>query len=290
MIIILQHLPQETANVYSLVLSAEGISHQVVKSWSGWSIRVDESDAVRAIIGIDQYRMENPKASAQNEALAGQALLQASWCGAWIACALLGIYLATASPATHSNIMAALGASAAKILHGEWFRCATALLIHSSPAHLLGNMVGMAVFGSAVCGIVGSGVGVFMIAATGIIGNLLNAIFHQSNHLSVGASTAVFGAVGILVAHQVRHRMKDGGRLTWRTVLPIGAGMALLGFLSGGPRVDLMAHAFGMIAGALMGTAYGFWRTRPASWIVQITATAVTLAIFAGAWISASGG
>lgn len=284
MMIVLQHLTHEAADVYSLVLSAEEIPHQVAKSWSGWSIRVNESDTVRAVVAIDQYRSENPQTPEQDAALSGQAPRQASWCGVWVACALLGIYLATASPGAHPNIMSTLGASAAKILHGEWFRCITALLIHSSPAHLLGNMVGMAVFGSAVCGIVGSGVGVLMIAMTGIIGNLLNAIFHQSNHLSVGASTAVFGAVGILVAHQVRHRMKDGGQMTWRTVLPIGAGLALLGFLSGGPRVDLMAHAFGMIAGALMSAAYGMCRTRPPSRMVQAICAVTVVAVFIGAW------
>jgi hypothetical protein len=78
MLIILQHLSSETADVYSLVLSAEGIDHQVVKSWSGWSIRVSETDAVRAIVAVDEYRRENPETPGPPKA-AARTLRQASW-------------------------------------------------------------------------------------------------------------------------------------------------------------------------------------------------------------------
>jgi rhomboid protease GluP len=205
----------------------------------------------------------------------------------WAALALLGVYLATASPSAQRGVFDALGASASRILDGDWFRCATALLLHASPMHLAGNMAGLAVFGSAVCGIVGAGVGTMMVALTGILGNLLNAVVYQSDHVSVGASTAVFGAVGILTAHQIRHRMRlrDGPR--WKVWLPLGAGIALLGFLSGGPRVDIMAHLFGMVVGGGIGAVYGLWRFRPAAVTVQVLALAITLSVFAAAWFVA---
>lgn len=179
-----------------------------------------------------------------------------------------------------------MGASAAGILQGEWFRCATALLIHADAPHLIGNMVGLAIFGSAVCGITGAGVGILLISAAGLCGNLLTAALHQSHHLSVGASTAVFGAVGVLVAHQVRHRITRPGGLTWRTFLPVGAGMALLGFLSAGPRVDIMAHLLGMLAGGFLGAVYGMRWSRPPSRPVQVVCAVVAFAVFVGAWLS----
>lgn len=179
-----------------------------------------------------------------------------------------------------------MGASAAGILQGEWFRCATALLIHADAPHLVGNMVGLAIFGTAVCGITGTGVGILMISAAGIFGNLLNAVLHQSHHLSVGASTAVFGAVGILVAHQLRHRITGRSELTWRAFLPLGAGLALLGFLSSGPRTDIMAHLLGMAAGGLLGAAYGKRWSRPPSLPVQAAGGVITVAIFAAAWMA----
>lgn len=145
-------------------------------------------------------------------------------------------------------------------------------------------MVGIAIFGGAVCGITGGGVGALMIAAAGIFGNLLNALLHQGHHLSVGASTAVFGAVGILMAHQIRQGIKRTGGLKWRAFLPLGAGLALLGFLSAGPRVDVMAHFFGMITGGLMGAAYGMRRIRPPSRLVQAICAVTCVAVFIGAW------
>lgn len=287
MIIIKQHLSAEAADAYALVLTAEGIPYRAVKGWAGWSILVAESDGVRAIIGIEQYRLENPEAPLPEDVPATRALRQASWCGVWAAAALLGIHLATASStAGHAQIIAALGASADRILGGEWLRCATALLIHADAPHLVGNMVGLAIFAGAVCGVSGAGVGALMIAASGIVGNLLNAILYQSHHLSVGASTAVFGAVGILVAHQLQHGIKRYGGAKWRAFLPLGAGLALLGFLSSGPRVDIMAHLFGMVAGGLMGAAYGLRQTRPPARSVQVVCAVIVLGVFAGAWMA----
>jgi len=187
-------------------------------------------------------------------------------------------------------VFTALGASATEILKGEWFRCATALLIHADAPHLVGNMVGLAIFGTAVCGITGTGVGILMISAAGIFGNLLNAALHQSHHVSVGASTAVFGAVGILVAYQVRHRLSGRSELTWRAFLPLGAGLALLGFLSSGPRTDIMAHLLGMAVGGLMGAAYGIDRSRPPSRPVQMVCGIIAVSVFAAAWRSAPPG
>ena len=184
----------------------------------------------------------------------------------------------------------ALAASADAILGGQWYRCATALLLHASPMHLAGNMVGMGVFGAAVCGIAGSGLGTLMIVASGIAGNYFNAWLHQSHHLSMGASTAVFGAVGILVAHQVRHRIKRHDRLAWRDFLPVGAGLALLGLLSAGPRTDVMAHLLGMLAGGVMGGLFAMrWTRPPAAWI-QAACTLAVIGVFATAWLAATPG
>jgi hypothetical protein len=110
------------------------------------------------------------------------------------------------------------------------YRCATALLLHADAAHIAGNMAGMGLFGGAVCVVTGSGVGWLMILASGIFGNLMNALAYETGHMSVGASTAVFGAVGILCAFQAVNAAKTGKG--WkRTALAFGSGVALLAFL-----------------------------------------------------------
>jgi len=60
----------------------------------------------------------------------------------------------------------------------------------------------------------------------------------------VGASTAVFGALGSLAALP-RHR-----RRPW---IPLGAGLALLAFLGTSKRADFAGHLFGFVAGVLLG-------------------------------------
>jgi hypothetical protein len=78
---------------------------------------------------------------------------------------------------------------------------------------------------------------------------------YESGHLSVGASTAVFGAVGILCALQAVNAARSGKG--WkRMVLVFGAGVALLAFLGTSARSDLGAHLFGFFSGAVMGGAY----------------------------------
>ena len=109
-----------------------------------------------------------------------------------------------------SDIIKHYGSSASQIIDGEHYRTITALFLHGDVLHLIGNMAGIALFGTAVCSITGWGVGWLMILFTGSIGNLLNAYFYQAGHRSIGASTAVFGCIGFLSACQFMVKMGSG--------------------------------------------------------------------------------
>jgi rhomboid protease GluP len=128
-------------------------------------------------------------------------------------------------------------------------------MLHGGYPHLAGNMAGIAVFGTAVCNITGAGVGWLMILLTGILGNLANAALFQYGHISIGASTAVFGAVGILAAYQLYRKIQIPGQ-RMRAWLPIAGGLALLAFLGSSEHSDLTAHLFGFIAGIFLGLFY----------------------------------
>jgi membrane associated rhomboid family serine protease len=94
-----------------------------------------------------------------------------------------------------------------------------------------------------------------MILFAGILGNLANAALFQYGHNSIGASTAVFGAVGFLAAYQLHRKIKvvDQRRKAW---LPLAGGLALLAFLGAGAQSDLTAHLFGFLAGIFLGLVY----------------------------------
>lgn len=148
----------------------------------------------------------------------------------------------------------ALGnAHAGKILAGEGWRLLTALTLHADWLHLLGNLTIGGVFIVRLCRDLGSGLAWSLLLASGALGNLLNAIAQSPDHRSVGASTAVFGAVGIIAAlGQVRYRRN----LRKRWPLPLAAALALLALLgTAGENTDLGAHLFGFAAGFVLGWA-----------------------------------
>lgn len=142
-------------------------------------------------------------------------------------------------------------ARAADIRNGAWWQCVTALTLHADLLHLLSNL---AIGGTVIvflCRELGSGLSWGLLLASGTVGNGMNAWVQPLAHRSVGASTAVFGAVGILAAlSAVRYRH----HLHRRWAIPVAAGLALLAILgTEGKNTDLGAHLFGFCAGALCG-------------------------------------
>ncbi|WP_224956556.1 rhomboid family intramembrane serine protease [Geomonas subterranea] len=142
-------------------------------------------------------------------------------------------------------------AHAGLILKGEWWRLVTALTLHADALHLVSNLAIGGVFIVYLCRDLGSGLAWTLLLASGVCGNLANAYIQLPSHTSVGASTAVFGAVGILGAvtmTRYRHHLRR------RWPLPIAAALSLLVLLgTEGERTDLGAHLFGFLFGCLFG-------------------------------------
>ena len=141
-------------------------------------------------------------------------------------------------------------AHAADIRSGLWWQCITALTLHADLTHLLSNLTIGGVIIILLCRELGSGLAWSLLLASGTAGNLLNAWVQSPAHRSVGASTAVFGAVGILAAVSM---LRDR-HLRRRWFVPFAAGVALLAILgTEGKNTDLGAHLFGFCAGLLFG-------------------------------------
>src|SRR5690606_29038048 len=144
---------------------------------------------------------------------------------------------------------------------GEWWRAVTALTLHGDWAHLTGNTLGGLLFFGLVFRFLGHGLGWICILLAGTLGNLLNAWgYAGTGHNSIGASTAVFGGLGILIGFRLLRQFRLTGwawpRHLW---VPLAAGLILLGFLgAGGERTDVLAHGWGFFAGAILGSSVGF--------------------------------
>lgn len=150
------------------------------------------------------------------------------------------------------------GALDARGLFGdsEWWRPATALFLHADLGHVSSNVAGGVFLFSTVLAAFGRGRGAGLLALAAMAGNVAAAAIHYpTDYRSIGASTAVFAALGLLTGRAVRVVGQDYGSRRWRAMLtPLAAGLTMLAlFGAGEQRVDVLAHATGFAAGLLAG-------------------------------------
>lgn len=281
------HLDREEAHTYSLVLNSSGIGHRVVGGEEGFRIDVPEPYLDAAMDAVARYRDENPPADAQ-DLLPRSLAKRRNLSGVFVAVFLLSVHLAVMSSSAPADYVEVFGAQARRIQSGEIYRCVTALLLHADDAHIAGNMAAAALFGGAVCAITGNGVGWLMILFCGVAGNFINAMVVSPGHLSIGASTAVFGAVGILCTLQAVRSVLFG-RGWKKAVAAIGAGMALLAFLGSSASSDLGAHLFGFAWGLPMGGVYQLWIEDRMEKKGQLLCGVLAAAILVSAWLKGVG-
>ena len=142
----------------------------------------------------------------------------------------------------------------------EWWRPFTSLFLHADFLHLLGNVLSAAFFAPFVSRALGPLRAWLLILACGTLGNILTAwTRYPETYVSIGASTAVFGALGILAGLGFSHSVREPLQGSWmRMAAPVVAGFILLGWLGGGSEgsnTDVMAHAFGFGSGLVCGFA-----------------------------------
>src|SRR5262249_22892579 len=174
------------------------------------------------------------------------------------------------------------------IVHGQVWRAVTALTLHADTVHVVGNVLTGSIFLSAVNRRLGDGRGPFFVVLGGALGNLANALWHRALHISIGASTAVFAAVGVLAATQLAVD-REGKPSRLQRTAPIVGGLALLGMLGASPHSDLLAHLFGLLAGFALTIPFAVVRGslhRTSTW-TQAAFGVATAALLAGAWLIA---
>lgn len=184
----------------------------------------------------------------------------AGWplCGVWVLI-LMAVFLRQEQDP--SLVDRAASSSVGIFGRGEWWRPFTALFLHADVPHLVGNLVGGTIFATLVSKAVGPLRGWSMILICGTLGNLMTArLNYPDGFLSIGASTAVFAALGILSGLGIAETLRDRAHLPWaRIVAPVLAGFVLLGWLGSGngTNTDVMGHMLGFGSGLVAGVTTG---------------------------------
>ncbi|MFO7560227.1 MAG: rhomboid family intramembrane serine protease [Desulfobacterales bacterium] len=276
-----QNLTEEQADTFGLVLAASGIFYHTDRKGSGWRIQVRKADAENALSIMRKHLAESQSGEPEEDA---ESLPRKTYAGVWISILLIAAYVAEALLDGPPHASRSFGSSASRIMDGQYYRTITSLFLHANAGHLAGNIIGMALFGTAACRTAGWGAGFLIILLSGGIGNLMNAFLYKAGHVSIGASTSVFGSIGFLSGFSFldKSRQPGGRRRAW---LSIGGGLALLAFLGSGEQTDVMAHLCGFSAGILFAAPYSIWGGFLKRKAVQVMCMVFTVAIIGVSWL-----
>jgi membrane associated rhomboid family serine protease len=268
---------RQQAEQWALVLRAAEIPSSIEFEKRSWVIKVSPLHEKRALQEIAAFMEENtdwppdrPKKRLPVPVLTRYQPPTILMMGALV------IFFAITGPWSGSSVWFTEGAvSGRQILqNNEWYRLVTALTLHADVVHLFGNILIGGVMVHFLCRLLGNGLGWFLILTAGTLGNLMNILLHGTSHNSVGFSTAVFGTIGILAGYQAAGKRSAAIK---EFLLPLAAGAMLLAFLgAGGPRTDLGAHFFGLLAGAVLGGLLVFFPSQR----ILVNKTALQLNLF----------
>ncbi len=270
------------ADEWALVLASAQIPHRVAREGPGWALLVSDDDAPGAHAALAAYdeetRLERDAAIPE-----GASFSLASAIGVAVGALLLAFFAVTGPPVAGSPWFERGAASSSDIVSGEYWRAVTALTLHVDAYHVVGNAVATTVLLSAVVQRLGPGCGLTLVLLAGTLANLVGALAHGPRYVAVGASTATFGAVGILAALRL-FPASLAVKTRWRPWVVLVASVVLLAILGTGRGADVLGHALGLLAGGGLSLATGAALKRPLAAAVQwLLVVAATLAIV-GCW------
>lgn len=233
----------------ALVLLAVGIPYQIVTGGEApFSLVVPNTVAEKAKFELWEYEQENktigtgPAAITPNYANAVPGVI------GYLVVVVTVAWLAEIA-AFGQDWLAAGRIDGILLRNGEWWRAITALTLHADIKHILGNMVFGVFFGMLAGGLIGPGLAWLVILVSAALANVLNVFLLDEGHRAIGASTAVFAALGMVSGFVWRSKLMAQEKWAWR-LGPIVGGLALLAYTgTGGPDTDVGAHLSGFVCG-----------------------------------------
>ena len=279
----------------ALVLEAANIPHQVIRDGVGSAIVVPASWSAEAAAELQLYDDENPPEPPAPQphnaetfdplpGLIGYVL---------VVCLVMGF---DGNSFFGENWRLAGHVHGEAIRNGELWRLFTALTLHSGLRHLASNLVFGVFFGIFAGRLLGSGYAWLIIVLSAALGNLINVFLLDPSHRAIGASTAVFAALGLVAGYVWHGKLMSQEHNRWTTRIgPLVGALALLMFtgsgsvdpITGNNNTDVGAHLLGFVAGFLSGILLIRFGPLPRSPSYQRAAGAATLGILTLSWLIA---
>jgi membrane associated rhomboid family serine protease len=265
----------------ALVLMALDIPAVMLAVHGRFALLVSGADAPRAGLELERYALENrPRPTPVRPRLHSGALPAA----AGYALALFLIAIASSRSLGHKDWYGSGVLDGARLRGGEWWRAITALTLHADLAHLAANVGFGALFGTLAARVYGAGAGWLLILVASILADAVDGLAMPAGQVSLGASTAVFAALGALAVHRwpASTRLARAGLRGGSVV----AACVLLAFLgTGDQHTDVAAHALGFLAGSLLALPLRRWP--PAAGPLQRLCAGLAVALLALGWAAA---
>lgn len=231
-----------------------------------------------------------------------------------VANVFLSLMTAMSGGTENNQTLLAYGGQTNGLLNaGEWWRLVTPIFLHAGIIHLLMNMYGLWILGQYVERLYGSAKFVFFWIASGIAGSVATYLtmrpdapggflgqflFRTQDGVSIGASGALFGIIGVLLVFGIKYRreLPEGFRQAFGAgLLPMILMNVFIGYIGRG-FINNAAHMGGLVAGALLALIIGYKRPDERGSVVdlfwraaQVAAIALVLFSFFKVWQSYAG-
>lgn len=156
------------------------------------------------------------------------------------------------------NVLVNLGAKYnPAIEHGQWFRLVTCMFLHGGLIHIAANMYSLYCVGPMIENLYGKTKYIAIYLVSGIISSLFSFLFSPS--VSIGASGAIFGLLGVVLVFAIKERKRVGKNF----FMNIASVVALNLFIGlSVPGIDNFAHLGGLLSGITLGTLVSLHKSK----------------------------
>lgn len=137
-----------------------------------------------------------------------------------------------------------------EVMNGEWWRIVTNIFVHGGIMHLLLNIYGLVIGAVFMEPILGRKNYLILYLLSGIFASLASMLWHE-NTSSVGASGAIFGLYGAILALLLTDAFGKDNKKGILIFIGVYVVVNLAWGLTGG--IDNAAHIGGLVSGALIG-------------------------------------